>query len=171
MGQVETSPTHHYAANQDAQEYRRHSEDNMTNGPNPELLWRQYSLHTELYKFYIDAVIKINVFYYAVTGAILAFYLKSPSTPLLRFSLALPMALSFAIAVLFIYGAILNKHVRDEMISIRDALGLHTFPEVHLLSVLLLLFGTIFLGVGLALIWVMTCGHHFILQTTHWQSA
>ena len=40
----------------------------------PEMLWRQYSLHVDLYKFYLDLAIKINVFYYAVTGAILAYY-------------------------------------------------------------------------------------------------
>jgi hypothetical protein len=41
----------------------------------PELLWRQYALSVDLYKFYMDLVVKFNVFYYAVTGAILSFFL------------------------------------------------------------------------------------------------
>jgi hypothetical protein len=31
-----------------------------------EILWRQYAQFVELYKFYMDLILKLNVFYYAV---------------------------------------------------------------------------------------------------------
>jgi hypothetical protein len=39
-----------------------------------ELLWRQYELQVELYKQYLDLVLRFNVFYYAITGGILSFF-------------------------------------------------------------------------------------------------
>ncbi len=42
--------------------------------PRTELLWREYQLGVDLYKFYLDLVIKAIVGYYAITGGILSFY-------------------------------------------------------------------------------------------------
>jgi hypothetical protein len=38
-------------------------------------LWKQYIVLVELYKYYVDIAWKAAVWYYATTGAILAFYL------------------------------------------------------------------------------------------------
>lgn len=38
-----------------------------------EILWRDYALSADLYKFYLDLVVKVNVFYYAITGGIASF--------------------------------------------------------------------------------------------------
>src|SRR5438046_634290 len=109
----------------------------------PEMLWRQYSLHVDLYKFYLDLAIKINVFYYAVTGAILAYYFQNPANHLSWVALLLPIAFSLAIGGVFFYGAALLGVVRDEMFAIRDRLQLETAPEVMVLVVFLRVFGAI----------------------------
>lgn len=46
------------------------------NSPNDEILWKQYALHVDLYKFYLDLGVKVNAFYYAVTGSILTYYFQ-----------------------------------------------------------------------------------------------
>jgi hypothetical protein len=40
-----------------------------------ELKWRQYALLVDLDKFYLDLFLKSNIFFYAVTGAIMSVYL------------------------------------------------------------------------------------------------
>jgi hypothetical protein len=37
-----------------------------------ELKWRQYALLVDLYKFYSELSLKFNLFFYAVTGAIMS---------------------------------------------------------------------------------------------------
>ena len=38
-----------------------------------DILWKQFSLYVDLYKFYMDITMKVNLFYYGITGAILSF--------------------------------------------------------------------------------------------------
>ena len=113
-----------------------------------EILWRQYSQTVELYKFYMDLTVKFNVFYYAVTGAILSFFFANPHIDDIEFSLVLPLIISVAFAAFFIYGAILMKLLRREVFEIRDALGLRVAPDVGVLSVLLYIFASVFLIVA-----------------------
>lgn len=117
-----------------------------------EILWRQYALHVDLYKFYLDLSVKINVFYYAVTGAIVAYYFQHRTDGVTRYALLLPIAFSFALGGLFFYGAGLLGVTRDELFSIRDRLGLGTAPELKVLAVFLRLFGAILLITGLGLL-------------------
>lgn len=109
-----------------------------------ELLWKQYSQNVDLYKFYMDLVIKINVFYYAVTGAILSYYFSHLEVANIRFSLLLPILMSVAFAGFFVYGAVLMRALRQEVFDIRDALGLKVAPELQVLSVLLYIFAVVF---------------------------
>src|SRR5262249_41694790 len=46
-------------------------------GPSPdELLWRQYALHYDVYKFHLDACVKYTSLIFAITGALLGYYFK-----------------------------------------------------------------------------------------------
>lgn len=56
----------------------------------------------ELYKFYMDLTVKFNVFYYAVTGAILSFYFANQNIDDVKYSLLLPILMSIAFAGFFI---------------------------------------------------------------------
>lgn len=46
---------------------------------NTNLTWEEYKLFAEFYKFFLDFALKANVFFYAITGAILTI-LYNPST-------------------------------------------------------------------------------------------
>jgi hypothetical protein len=117
-----------------------------------ETLWNQYALNVDLYKFYLDLVVKVNAYYYAVTGAILTYYFQNPTNTLSRYALLLPIAFSVAISVIFIYGSCLLGVVRLELFSIRDKLGLESAPEIQVLVVFLRVFGVILLITGVALV-------------------
>jgi hypothetical protein len=115
-----------------------------------ELLWRQYQQNVDLYKFYMDLTIKFNVFFYAVTGAIVSFALAQHNgNELIRFSLLLPLVMSLCFAGFFVYGGVLMRVLRRETFAIRDALKLQAAPDVGILSVLLYLFAFVFLLIAI----------------------
>lgn len=118
-----------------------------------DLLWKQYALQVDLYKFYLDLAVKVNVFYYAITGSILACYFKGTTDSVTRHGLLLPIAFSIGLGTLFSYGASQLLVVREEVFSIRDDLGLETAPEMMVLIVFLKVIGLVLLLSGLALTW------------------
>lgn len=116
----------------------------------PELLWRQYQQNVDLYKFYMDLTIKFNVFFYAVTGAIVSFVLSQHNgNDLIRFALLLPLVMSLCFAGFFVYGGVLMRVLRRETFAIRDALKLQAAPDVGVLGVLLYLFAFVFLLIAI----------------------
>ena len=115
-----------------------------------ELLWRQYQQNVDLYKFYMDLTVKFNVFFYAVTGAIVSFVLAQHNgNDLIRFSLLLPLVMSLCFAGFFVYGGVLMRVLKRETFAIRDALRLQAAPDVGVLSVLLYLFSFVFLLIAI----------------------
>lgn len=118
---------------------------------NDEILWKQYQTNVELFKFYMDLVVKFNVFFYAVTGAIISFVLAQVgASAMVRWALALPLVMSLCFAVFFVYGAVLMRILRNETFELRDALHLRAAPDVGVLSILLLLFAFIYLLIAIA---------------------
>lgn len=118
----------------------------------PELLWRQYEMHNELYKGYLDLVVKVNVFYYAITGAMISFYfVHVGANELIRWSLLFPLLMSITLATFFFFGAYSARITREEVFAIRDALGLKTAPEHAVLMALLSIFGVLMVVVAVGL--------------------
>ena len=122
--------------------------------PTQDVLLKQYELHMELYKQYLELVLKFNIFYYAVTGAVLSFYFTNnadvgaPRYLLLLF----PMLMSLGFGVFFIWAAGLVKYIRADVMVIVQALGLQVFPEMRVLAVVLRLSGGLFIAVALGLL-------------------
>ena len=128
----------------------------MEEAPKPDdLLWKQYCLHVDLYKFYLEIAVKVNVFYYAITGGILSFYFGNPQEQLAKYALVLPAIMSAALGILFLVGSALLLLTRREVFSIRDKLGLETAPELGVLSLFLVTFGIIFIGVSCGIWWLL----------------
>ncbi len=60
-----------------------------------ELLWRAFEKEIDVYKFYLEAAIKLSVFVYGITGAIVSYYLAQPVTgPWTRGALILPLIMN-----------------------------------------------------------------------------
>jgi hypothetical protein len=121
--------------------------------PDQTILLKQYDIHVDLYKLYLDLVLKFNIFYYAVTGAILSFYFTNTAdvgAP--RFLLLLfPVLMSLGFAVFFLWAASLLEYTRTDVRNIVRALGLQVFPEMRILGALLRLSGCLFIIVALSL--------------------
>lgn len=102
-----------------------------------ELLWRQFESNVGLYKHYLELVLKMNAAYYAITTAIVSYVLAHRDDGISRSGLFVPLVLGVGLIALFSYGAVMLRVTRDEMLAIRDALGLQTIPEFRVLALLL----------------------------------
>ena len=108
-----------------------------------EILWRQYQQNIELFKFYLDQLIKLETFYYAITGAIFSYYFANKGVEGAEYSLLLPLFISVFLGIFFFYGASLLPVIRQEIFDIRDQLNLQVAPDVNVLAVLLIIFGSL----------------------------
>jgi len=104
--------------------------------PHPTDLWKQYEVHVDLYKFYIGVMLKLNGFYYLLTGLMVSYYLSRPEG-YLRLSLVLPALIGFALFAVSVYGGVLNLNTRRDIRGIVARLHMRTAPEFLVLSVLL----------------------------------
>jgi hypothetical protein len=103
-------------------------------------------------------ILELNVFYYAVTGAIISFYFSNKAIENIKYSLLLPLVISLAFAGFFFYGANLMKPIREEVFAIRDALRLMVAPDMGVLTILLRIFAVIFLIISIGCIYILFTG-------------
>jgi hypothetical protein len=122
-----------------------------------ELLWKQYALHVSLYQFYLDLTLKVNVAFYAISGAVATYTLTNQSAGATRAALLVPAVLGIGLALVAAYGAIIQDASRNELISIRDELNLQTIPEIKILGLFLWVSVLGFLAISIELIWLW-CG-------------
>lgn len=106
-----------------------------------------------LYKHYLELVLKFNVFYYAVTGAVLSFYFSNTANLGVprHLLLVFPIIISLGFGSFFIYAASLVRVSRADIIALGQALGFLTFPEIRVLAVLLTISGGTFIFVALCI--------------------
>ncbi len=118
-----------------------------------ELLWKKYDHEIVTHKGYLDLVVKLNVFYYAVTGAILSFYfVHIEEEPLVKYSLILPFLMSIGLTVFFIRSAFASRHSQTEIRVLAEALKFKTFSVVAaVLENLLWTFSILMIVVALGL--------------------
>src|SRR5688500_5108469 len=67
------------------------------------LLWKQYLVYVDLFKFYVDVTWKATTWFYAITGAILVYYFDhiSDENLFLRYALLLPILLSVGFSLMY----------------------------------------------------------------------
>jgi hypothetical protein len=128
------------------------ADETVNIGPD-NLLWKQYSIYVDLFKFYVDAVWKSTTWFYAITGAILVYYFDNASSdnPFLRYSLVLPIVLSFGLFAIYLVGGYQTKELNDRLDYICLKLRLTGKPHVNVLKYFLWAGGFLCLLVGLGI--------------------
>jgi hypothetical protein len=127
----------------------------MSDEATREHLWKQYNVHVDLYKFYLDIGLKANAFFYAITGGILSFYLAHSKEPLMKFALILPVAMSLVLAALFFYGASRLGVTRKDEERLLKELELGVAVEINLLTHFLRGSAVILLLVAAAIVYLL----------------
>jgi hypothetical protein len=95
-----------------------------------ELLWRQYNSYLGLYKFYSSSAIKLNTFHFAITGAVLSFYLAHTSDKALRLALVLPLVFSISLVAIFGWGSLRANDLTSIIAKLSEELSRITNPQV-----------------------------------------
>jgi len=126
---------------------------------NKEILWRQYQQHIDTYKFYLDIVVKLMGFYFAISGAIVSFYASNSGSEDIKLALYLPLIMGLGLLIFFSIGAVLSLVTRNDVFEIRDLLGLQVAPETGVLTLLLVIFSVILLVCVGGLGYVLWCGN------------
>jgi len=115
-----------------------------------ELLWNQYTKLIDLYKFYLDIVLKANILYYAITGGILTFIFSAKGqNEFVILSLLLPIGMGILLTYIFRKGYILYGEIEKAIIILKEQLCLVAVPKTVILiyalrsSVILFLMTTI----------------------------
>ena len=102
-----------------------------------EIRWRDYALSADLYKFYLELAIKVNVFCYAITGAIISFCFAQQRVTYAKWALLLPVLMSVCLAIIFGWSIPFAATLRDENYNLAEKLGIdapHEFgPLVFML--------------------------------------
>ncbi|MDP7142408.1 MAG: hypothetical protein QF692_06610 [Alphaproteobacteria bacterium] len=98
---------------------------------NTSLLWQKYRHQIDTNRGYIDIVIKLNLFYYAITGSILSFYFASASdAQLFRYVLLFPIVMSLCFAFISFGGARSAKVSQRELRSLASTLDFESHSVV-----------------------------------------
>src|SRR5210317_945781 len=93
------------------------------------IIWKDFEMSVDLHKWYLDFAVKINLFYYAITGAILSFHFSKASPTVSVFSLLIPTVLSLALGCFFLYCSMLAANLRANINLGATKLGMHVYPE------------------------------------------
>jgi len=102
-----------------------------------EILWRDYALSADFYKFYVEIAVKLNVYYYAITGGIASFCFAQRQVAYAKWAFLLPCLMSVCLAILFAWSAPFAATLRDDNYTLAAKLGIdapHEFgPLVFML--------------------------------------
>lgn len=114
--------------------------------------WKNLEMNVDLYKSYLDLVIKLNLFHYAVTGAILSFHFSKESPTVSILGLFLPIFLSSMLGFFLMYWAARARNIRDAIKNGAKKLDLEVYPDGNVLVQLCIVLGIAMILVALGLI-------------------
>ncbi len=115
------------------------------------LQWREYEVQIDLYKHYMDMLMKVNAFFYIITGGVLSFYFLNYGKPFVRYALLFPILISFVLGAIFFYGASKWGRVVKLIRGAIDSLDLVKAPDIQVLYFLLTASGIVSLVVGVSM--------------------
>lgn len=120
--------------------------------------WKAFEMSVDLHRLYLEFAVKLNLFYYAITGGILSFHFARESPKVSAIGLLLPTILSLFLGGFFLYSASLAWHLRAAITMNAKKLGLTVYPEGIVLVTLCVIFGIVMLSVGFVLVGYLLWG-------------
>ena len=115
-----------------------------------DMLWRQVDKDIELYKFYLEILIKAAMVIFAITGGITSYCLAHDDSPLMAYSLLLPIILNTSFSLICFMGLAPAKFMVQGHIDIcenNDALIPYDFtPLIHVLYLFISMYTMVAIG-------------------------
>jgi hypothetical protein len=118
------------------------------------ILWRQYLVLIDLYKYYLDAAWRTSVWYYGVTGALLAYFFAHAhdTNAFLRWILPFSSSVSWVLSLLHWRGLPQLIQLRDWLEEISEQLRLPGRPHVEFGAAFVLMNAIMFSVAGVAIL-------------------
>ena len=119
-------------------------------------LWKEFDKNIDLYKFYLEIVLKTSIFIFGITGAIVSYYFSNTSKPLVKLGLVLPLIMNAGFTYFCFKGARFAHILDRDHKILSQELGTRlvlTFSPLHeVLRLFTILYALV--SVGLAVILV-----------------
>jgi hypothetical protein len=117
-----------------------------------------YKIFVEIYKGYLDTALTGNIWFYTLTGAVVANYLsKKKERSYLRFSLVVPFIFGVAVTVISGIGIGQAWSLRNKVYKVAQNLEIQGAPPVDILTMFLVITGVlsflICFGLGCLFFW------------------
>ena len=124
--------------------------------------WKEFEMRVEAHRYYLNIALQTNVFFYAIAGVVLGFYLNRTAYEYLVFALLLPILIAAVLGGIFLHAANLQREAAGIIVNMMDELraepleakrlDIKDIPDLGLLYILLRIFGWIFFLIGVALL-------------------
>lgn len=116
-----------------------------------QILFHQYGTLVDIYKHHLDLVLKVNIFIYAITGAILSFYFSKSKIGVISYSLLFPSLINLCYGIFFFNASNRIQPLIDDMMAIAKALKLISWPDITFLRHSLRLSAFLFIVISIGL--------------------
>ncbi len=95
---------------------------------------QNYKIIVEIFKGYLDTALTVHTSYYALTGAITAYYLANRTEqPYIRYALILPLFLGIALAIVSFNGTEQALTLQNKVNEVVTGLAMPGAPPVDIL--------------------------------------
>lgn len=99
-----------------------------------------YKIFVEIFKGYLDTALTANIWFYTLTGAVVANYLsKKEEQSYLQFSLVVPFGFGIALTIISGFGIWLALDLRDQVQKVALGLEIQGAPPVEILILFLII--------------------------------
>jgi hypothetical protein len=119
-------------------------------------LWKEFDKSIDLYKFYLDMVLKASIFIFGITGAIVSYYFSNTNKPLIKLSLVLPLIMNAGFTYLCLKGSSFADILDKEHEKLSEELGTRLFFTLSPLHEVLRLFTVLYALASIGLVVLMT---------------
>lgn len=75
--------------------------------------WKEFEMRIEAYRYYLNIALQTNIFFYAITGVVLGFYLNRTNDRYLVYAFLLPILIAAILGSVFRYAAGLQRVAAD----------------------------------------------------------
>ncbi|NDJ19986.1 hypothetical protein [Myxacorys almedinensis] len=95
-------------------------------------LWKEFEKSIDLYKFYLDMVLKdmvlkASIFIFGITSAIILYYFSNINKPLIKLSFVLPLIMNAGFTYLCFKGSSFGDILDKEHEKLSEELGTRLF--------------------------------------------
>jgi hypothetical protein len=109
-----------------------------------EQIWREIDKDIDLYKFYLELVIKSAIFVFGITGGITSYYFAHENKPLIQYSLILPVIMNTGFFLICVFSIKFSEALREDHYVVCEKVGVTAPYEMSPLSNVLRIFSTMY---------------------------